>query len=472
MAMSDPGLAAITIKETLLNNVDELTDLDGLVTSRGRLNLHQSLLGLQELCEDAGSTFGFGVAIDFKSNEFTWNENKSGLQTDLRIRQFDEMEWVEYLDISSGFNLPDLPLCDQFEYQTRSYVIGDTTAWGFSSFFETEGCCFANALIDLSIVDDTLFFNLESDGDSIDNYVEYRLYGEQEWTAVSSKEDINIGGFEPCSLIEYRIFSRCDDINVDSDTTAINVISTECGQCTAIEYCVFDEYDNDRQWIESISIDSEPFVSGQGVNSYNEFIGGYIPVLALGSDYDLVLEPGFSGSALPEIFQIYIDLDQDGIFDETTERIFETIESSKTSIEDTLKVPKNGLPGLTRMRVIMSFLRASESCDYNGSAFGEVEDYCIELTPNVGVDDFEDLVNMQITPSISDGIFKVNINAHKSSAGKIIVTSIDGRVVYDNELNLKSQHRITIDGMDWQSGLHILTYATEHGNYSQKIIKL
>ena len=87
-------------------------------------------------------------------------------------------------------------------------------------------------------------------------------------------------------------------------------------------------------------------------------------------DHSITLTPGFKYGAYIEFWRVWIDFNQDGIFD-TSEMIVS--ENSNGTITITFTVPHTALLGDTRMRVAMRWAVAPSAC--GNFTWGEVEDY-------------------------------------------------------------------------------------------------
>lgn len=128
--------------------------------------------------------------------------------------------------------------------------------------------------------------------------------------------------------------------------------------------------------------------NSSGKSQYSDFTGKTVNVNA-GFPVNLTLGAGFSYFTFDEYWKVWIDYDQNGIFDEATE----------TFLSLTVPKPPNGTPFFeanasafvkggftqeftTRMRVAMK--RGSYPTPCETFAFGEVEDYSIHIAPGGG----------------------------------------------------------------------------------------
>ncbi|WP_455212072.1 GEVED domain-containing protein [Kaarinaea lacus] len=149
-------------------------------------------------------------------------------------------------------------------------------------------------------------------------------------------------------------------------TTTAQVSITISLYCDA--YGLYTNY----EWIESFMIDNNLFQSGNdlGYGDYTH-IGMY---LSKGS-HSITLTPGFTFGAYNEFWRVWIDFNQNGVF-ETSEMIYSG--SSNGTINSTFTVPDTALIGDTRMRVAMRWAVAPNAC--GSFSWGEVEDYTISVT--------------------------------------------------------------------------------------------
>ena len=75
---------------------------------------------------------------------------------------------------------------------------------------------------------------------------------------------------------------------------------------------------------------------------------------------------------------VYIDYNQDGTFDESTELVASgSTVSTDNVIEDTIQIPLTALNGLTKMRIVMSESATVTAC--GNYTYGETEDYSVMI---------------------------------------------------------------------------------------------
>ncbi len=137
-----------------------------------------------------------------------------------------------------------------------------------------------------------------------------------------------------------------------------------------------------NEWIEEFEIDGNIFSSGDNNgyifndNSFN---------LNIGQNYPFSLTPGFDGQALEEYTRIWIDINQNGVFD-NSELLFDQGMTSTGAVNDNFTIPPSATLGKTRMRVQMAYQGAGATglpAECGNFDFGEVEDYCIEIRSGI-----------------------------------------------------------------------------------------
>ncbi|MEM7375179.1 MAG: GEVED domain-containing protein, partial [Bacteroidota bacterium] len=157
----------------------------------------------------------------------------------------------------------------------------------------------------------------------------------------------------------------CDGIDNNCDG------NIDEGVCSS--YCSSSGLDSQYEWIEKVEIGT---ISNQSGND-----GGYADYTSISTDLPIgrsefvTLTPGFSNGAFKEHWRIWIDLNHDGDFDDTGERVFQ--KASFYPINYLFTIPATATPGPTRMRVSMRFNKKPNACQ--NFPFGEVEDYTVNL---------------------------------------------------------------------------------------------
>ncbi len=132
-------------------------------------------------------------------------------------------------------------------------------------------------------------------------------------------------------------------------------------------------------WIEKVQLGNIINHSGNngGYASFAEDSALQLEVEA-GQSFNLSLWPGFFSNAFLVNWIAWIDLNDDGDFEDAGEYIL-PIASSSGNLSFTLSIPAGTSPGPKLLRIAMAFGITPLPCE--GFVYGEVEDYTIHVTP-------------------------------------------------------------------------------------------
>lgn len=123
-----------------------------------------------------------------------------------------------------------------------------------------------------------------------------------------------------------------------------------------------------------------------GKRKYSDFTGE-TTTLTAGNNIPLVLTAGFSHQTYDEYFRVWIDYNQNNIFEEPTEIAFSGILSGVPNgtetgvLNGTINIPTDALVGTTRMRISMQRGTYADPCET--FAIGEVEGYGLIFNPDL-----------------------------------------------------------------------------------------
>ena len=125
--------------------------------------------------------------------------------------------------------------------------------------------------------------------------------------------------------------------------------------------------------------------TGAGTNSYSDFTSTVADVTA-GQSYSFIARAvtGGSGSYHPQHFSIWIDLDQNGVFD-ASDLMFQSTGNQymAPTLQGTFSLPAQAVPGQTRMRIRSQYYTNGPVANPCGQLnFGEAEDYTLRIISN------------------------------------------------------------------------------------------
>ena len=388
---NNPANGALKIKDYLLQSVDTLTDLQGITATGGRLNLHKSLLTLIDSCSNFsnGCLPPFNLSISSPTDtsiQLNWVVADS-LAQQFRVlykKQIDTVWQHLLVPNDTFFVLNGLEKCTDYEFQVETICdsVFGTSSGFFTTFpFQTEGCCLPPENLEAIAINDSQFTAVWNPVFGVQSYtLSYRLMGMSNWMDTTiSDTSFQIHELEPCTDYEFRVKATCNGLDKGYSDT-LTVLTFGCGACLDLTYCESMGEDVGFEWIEEISIG--PLFNQSGKNGgYGDFTGNSFQIV-IDSLYDLTLTPGYSGFAFEEAWRVWVDLNQNGLFD-STELIFGTNVAQSGVVNGQFLIPGGTLPGATRMRISMRFGGFSGNtvpAPCETFMEGEVEDYCIELT--------------------------------------------------------------------------------------------
>ncbi len=139
-----------------------------------------------------------------------------------------------------------------------------------------------------------------------------------------------------------------------------------------------------HDWIEGVQLNTINNVSSK--TTYSDYTNISTTLLS-GSTYDITLTTGYSWTTFDEYWKVWIDYNQNGVFEEPAELVYSEIleapsnGTENASVVGSITIPSNAPAGSTRMRVSMNRDNYSGPCELFG--FGEVEDYTIIIPGSI-----------------------------------------------------------------------------------------
>jgi len=381
LTKSNPAAAALLVRQYILEGAQPNASLDTITSTGGQLNLHNSLQLLIQNCGPCPPPVSVSASniIDV-SAQIDWISSNEETSASIRFRLLGETDWMTIEGVSAPYTLTNLVACTDYEYQLKSDCGAETSGYGQSFFFKTDGCCIPPQNIQITAVTAdrmTLSWDPLFAGKMFEvNFRTVETGTSQIFTTTTNS--IELTDLATCSMYEFQIRTVCE--NMTTDFSALQTITTSgCGSCTDAQYCeAAGRFDD--EWIEKVTLNTLSNESGSE-SGYGDYTGFSTDLIAL-ETYDLTVNIGYDGFPFAENVQVWIDYNQDGVFDEETENVVDLEEDIINELVMPITIPDEAKAGLTRMRVAIKWREGTdtskpESCGTYD--FGEVEDYCVNI---------------------------------------------------------------------------------------------
>lgn len=222
--------------------------------------------------------------------------------------------------------------------------------------------------------------------------VQIKQTGRNSWTEMQVDTNfMSIDGLAPLTAYEVRIRAACDTLESSFSSSLVFETPAESAYCDARG---LDSY---LEWIEYVEL-QEIRRSSQSDNGYYDGTH-HQAMIEAGKTYTMKFKPGFNGGVYNTFWRVWIDLDQDGSFDDAGELIFARIANNASMMTRGIRLPANTPGGVTRMRVAMRHGSHAQPCGVFEN--GEVEDYSILVVPAVKPSDMEALPGAAVSDLVS-----------------------------------------------------------------------
>ncbi|GAB4407674.1 MAG: hypothetical protein OHK0039_10220 [Bacteroidia bacterium] len=384
---NDPAATALLLKSVLLAGVDTLASLQGLTLTGGRLNLDKSLRLLEDSCAllpgDCLPPYLLTTSNRTDSSvRLHWLQPGAADSFVVRYRLPDDTVWTSGpVSDTTQVLLGGLQACTNYVFQVEARCDSGGSGFLATAGFRSEGCCEPPAGLGLrSTGDTTVLLGWQPVYGADTFWVRLRALGDSLWqSAAVDSTAILWTGLLPCRGYEVQVATVCDSVSPGFGPSYI-FTTQGCGACLDQDYCDIAGLDATFEWIDAVRIGDLDMISGNDGGYGDHATPAY--QFRLDSVYALELTPGYGGFAFQEAWRIWVDLDQDGAFGDTTELLFDSGPVAGT-VQSQLSFPAGTLAGATRLRVAMRFPGFSgterpQPCgDFDA---GEAEDYCITLT--------------------------------------------------------------------------------------------
>ncbi|MFK5877978.1 MAG: M12 family metallo-peptidase [Flavobacteriaceae bacterium] len=225
------------------------------------------------------------------------------------------------------------------------------------------------------------------------------------------------------------------------------------------------------EYISNITFNTINNNSTEGANGYEDFTGISSDV-EINTTYQMNVEINTAGN-FTDNCEVYIDWNQDFIFDTSTEKYFMGAVTNMSAgvLSQNITVPSGAAIGNTTMRINIEYNTNPGPCDIDHvTEWGETEDYTLNILNNLGVDD-ELFKNFNIFPNPNDGNFTISFQSDSSKKVKITLYDVLGRTI-TNQLFNKNRMDFTqnLHFNNLSQGIYLLKISQENKATSKQLI--
>ncbi len=211
--------------------------------------------------------------------------------------------------------------------------------------------------------------------------------------------------------------------------------------CKGSKYCESKAQYCGNLWIKNVSLSNINNTTGNS-NGY-EYYPNPCGELQWGKSYTLCLTPGFANNIYTAYWKVWIDYNGDGDFYDQDE--FVAYGASNSTLCGTITLPWGCCSvNSTRMRVSMSYgsYPGNPCCSI---AYGEVEDYCINIKKNTLLDDDPDLKLRATDPrQLFSAIEDMNSISDETLPQKLDINIVPNPVSQHLSINCTSNQVVTV----------------------------
>lgn len=213
-----------------------------------------------------------------------------------------------------------------------------------------------------------LSWNASSDNVGV---TEYDVLVNGTLDGISSNTSYSVTGLSPNTTYSLTVRAKDAAGNISALSSAASVTTN----ANTVTYCASSGANSNFEWIDYVELGNMPNSTGNN--------GGYADFTSLIANVNkgantIYISAGFSNQSYTEFWKVWIDYDQDGVF-ESNEEVASGSSSSAANLSANFTIPASALTGPTRMRVSMKYNSAQTACEV-GFQYGEVEDYTVNIS--------------------------------------------------------------------------------------------
>lgn len=272
--------------------------------------------------------------------------------------------------------------------------------------------------------------------------------------------------------------ATCTDGIQNGQETGVDCGGPTCPACP-LNYCTSKGNNSNYEYIDRIVLGSIDNTSGNN-NGYADYRSLSTNLSRSGST-TMTLKPGFPGSTYTEYWRVWIDLNQDGDFNDSGELRLQG--SGTSTLTGPLSIPSGAVNGSTTMRVSMKYGSYPTPCET--FTYGEVEDYTVNILPSLDedggtdsaiasvytIEGDNDFKHLEVYPVPSQGFVNVKFLTHGSQTNTLRILDIYGKEYNRfSFLTEREQQGHTVDISNLIDGVYFMELVQEGVRTTQRFV--
>jgi Zn-dependent metalloprotease len=325
---------------------------------------------------------------------------------------------------------------------------------------DSTGCDAPGGLTATSITKTTATLKWAEAGTSVGYNLQYKVITSGKWKTVS---DLTTTSYDLTDLTagfsyQFRVQNKCTSTTTSGYSEPFTFTTVSDGPT----YCASSGGSTSFEYIDRVGLRARSYQSGNN-NGYGNFISG-AGLFTAGTNKDtLLLTPGFPGSTWTENWAVYVDFNQDGMFDSTKE--FAGAATSDGMVKIPISTPAGAKNGPTRLRVQMAYNAADLTGPCAAILEGEVEDYTAYIQNGSSVAGKE-LNAIMVSPNpVKGGTATASLNLAKQGNVTIRITDLSGSVLSSQRVSstLVGKNSIALNGVGKLNSGAYMVVAEQNG---------
>jgi Zn-dependent metalloprotease len=401
---------------------------------------------------------------------FTWAAVSGAVSYNVQYKPAGSSTWPAAINTAAtNYGVSGLTSSTLYDWRVGTVCSLNSSVYSSAQFTTStaSGCNVPTGLNTTGIGNTGAVLNWAAVSGANSYRLQYKTAAATTWTVVSNinTTSYTLSNLSMGTVYQFAVSSKCN-----STFTAYSPVSS----FTTLN-CITSA-NNTAQWIDLFKVGTINRVSGADAGGYINT--GLSTNLVIGSTSNAgQISAGFAGATASNNYNVYIDFNRNGSFNESNERVYgAALINNAGTFNFNFGIPATATPGVTGMRVVMRKNTDGAPGPCVQGFVGEAEDYTVNLTTTafqsfgenpITVNEVKTLtgdsqINTDITiaPNPSAGKFNVSFNGGFSPVQYDILTT-SGLAV--KSARVVSAKTLQLDITAMPAGLYLLRLTDRSG---------